>query len=97
MNGFVTSGRGRAVTVVVALLAGLTVVAPGMLGRDAAQAAVTYYLPYPAGQTYTMTQGPLACNPSHCAGTNSAYAYDFAMGRGKPIVASAPGCCIGAS
>lgn len=78
---------------VVALSLIVTTIVVAVIPRtNVAHATVSFYLPYATGYTATMTQGPLACSPDHCAGGTGAlaYSYDFLLGGGE-VWASAPG------
>ena len=69
----------------VALIAGLF----GAIGTPDASAAPAFYLPYPAGRAYQVTQGNFG-SYSHYT-TNGKYAIDFAMPSGATVSASASG------
>jgi murein DD-endopeptidase MepM/ murein hydrolase activator NlpD len=54
------------------------------------QATSPYVLPYPVGDTHSVSQGNCSAK-SHVAGTQWMYAYDFLMEIGSPVVAAARG------
>jgi hypothetical protein len=71
------------------LLASVLALGLVMVGTVPANAAVSYYLPYPNGERYKVTQGP-GGSTSH-TGTYSAHAIDFNLTSSDNIAASAPG------
>jgi Peptidase family M23/FG-GAP-like repeat len=92
------AGRVARILVVVMAVSGLVVLGPVGGGPSSAQAA-SYFLPFPAGEGYPITQGP--CPPgtsgdrSHCNfGSSDRWAIDFAMSEGTGVVASAPGTVV---
>lgn len=82
--------------VVLVLIAatGVTITAHGpavAVQQSAAASTVKYYLPYPAGSSYSVSQAP-GGQISHTG--NSAQAIDFKMGANSPVAASASGILV---
>lgn len=77
----------------IALTAFGLALAPAALAGSSGSAGtgrqvVEYRLPFLAGQTYTVTQG---WHGSYSHTGKSAYAYDFGLPEGTPVLAAAPG------
>jgi hypothetical protein len=60
-----------------------------LAGSTPASAAAPIYLPWQAGESHKVLQGPGGAT-SHSSG-NTRYAWDFSMPVGTPLLASAPG------
>lgn len=59
-------------------------------GPFPSQESSPYVLPYPAGESYTVSQGH--CSPAtHLLGTRDQYAYDFSMPIGSNVIAARSG------
>jgi hypothetical protein len=64
----------------------------GVLSVDSSVASAaepTYFLPFPDGMAYSVTQGP-GGSTSH-TNTSNRYAYDFGLALGTPVAAAASG------
>lgn len=75
------------------VLAITTLALVALLALPAAAFAVSFYLPWTQGMSYTCTQGN-GGSTSH-TGTYNQYAWDFGLGFGDVVRASAPGTVIG--
>ena len=88
---------GSALVLLFAALAlacsGSTPTSPGgssICGPWPDQASSPYVLPYGAGESYLVVQGN--CTPgTHSPGSRDAYAYDFSMPIGTPVIAARAG------
>ena len=83
----------QAAFALIALTAIGTAVAPATLARTPVPRVrvtvhVDYRLPFAAGQTYTVTQG---WHGSYSHTGKAAYAYDFGLPQGTPVLAAAAG------